>query len=113
MIYYWLQVDVLAAGMLVTKHMVRVNPHSEEAEATTAELCIDKVPRFGEEIIERRGRGEGAEDDGHRCWLCLIGRGEKALQAWSRGGVVMSRLLPEQKSHLEMKQLRVWKVLKN
>lgn len=93
MIYYWLQVDVLATGMLATKHMVRVNPHLEEAEATTAELCIDKVPRFGEEVIKSRGRGEGAEDRGHRCWLCLIGQGEKVLQAWSRGGVVMSRLL--------------------
>ena len=77
--------DVLPTGMLVTKHMVRVNPHLEEAEVTTAEPSIDKVQRVGEEVIESRGWGEGAEAGGHRCWLCLIGRGEKALQAWSRG----------------------------
>lgn len=72
MIHYWLQVDVLVAGILAIKHMVRVNPHLEEAEATIAEPSTDKVLRVGEEVIESRGWGDGAEDSGHRGWLCLV-----------------------------------------
>lgn len=65
----------MVAGILAMKHMVRVNPHLEESEATTAEPSTDKVQRVGEEVIESRGRGEGAEDGGRRGWLCLTGRG--------------------------------------